>query len=482
MTHLKRPIPAFYLYVLSLIICLSWAVSCQKPNGDPNAKLIFSCKNDTLAFDTVFTSIGSITRKFTVHNTSNSDITTNIFLAGGKSSFYSINVNGMPGTDFKKVEIPKKDSIFIFVKVTINPKNQDNPFIVTDAIEFYTGTRKQEVTLLAYGQDANYIVADSGSGYLRYKVVAHKGETVRWTKDRPYVVYGWAVVDSASKLIIEPGTKIYFHNSSGLWAYRYSNLEVNGTLAEPVLFRGDRLESWYNEDYAQWEKIWINEGANVKINYGVITNAFIGVQVDPLATTEGIIIAPTHVKIENTIIKNTKNSGVLARFLGLEMTNCVIANNGVCGVQLEIGEYTMKHLTIANYFMQAERKNPVCFVCNKISDPLYSVIPAGETKAKFTNCIITGKNETEIEVKKVDGAELVATFQNCLVKSKKDAVFFKNCLYNEDPLFKDKNKLDFTLLLNSPAIGKGEPNTGVDKDILGNSRTNPPDIGAYQFK
>jgi len=69
-----------------------------------------------------------------------------------------------------------------------------------------------------------------------------------------------------------------------------------------------------------------------------------------------------------------------------------------------------------------------------------------------------------------------------LVKSKNNADFFIECLHNEDPLFTDKSKLDFTLLPASPAIGKGRPNIGVNEDILGNSRGNPPDIGAYQFK
>ena len=481
MTHHTRPIQATYLYVLSLIICLCWAVSCQKP-GDANVNLKFSCENNILTFDTVFTSIGSITKHFTVYNPSKSDVTTTIYLAGGIKSQYSINVNGMSGTHFKDVTIPAKDSIFIFVMVNIDPGNQNDPFLVTDSIVFMSSQRTQDVDLLAYGQNANYIVADQGSGYMRYKVVAGERQTVTWTKDKPYVVYGWAVIDSTGTLNIEAGTRIYFHSGSGLWAYRYSNLNVNGTLDNPILFRGDRLEAWFNDDYAQWDRILINEGANVNINYAVITNAFIGVQVDPLITDGVIPIAPTHVNIENTIIKNTKSSGVLARFLSLEMTNCVIANNGGCGVQLEIGEYTMKHLTIANYFMQAERKNPACFVSNKISDPMYSEVPSFKTKADFINCIIVGNNETEVGVNNVTGAELKASFQNCLVKSKNDADFFEACLRNEDPQFTDNKKLDFTLLPTSPAIGKGKPNIGVPLDILGNPRGNAPDIGAYQIR
>jgi hypothetical protein len=510
MTHFWRRISVTYLYFLPLFICLCWAVSCRKPildgellqfsylTEDDEGKDKYVIDNKlTITFDTVFTSIGSITRHFMVHNTSNQEITIkSIFLAGGNQSFYSINVNGMSNKNhyFSNVTIPKKDSIFVFVKVNINPQNQNNPFLVTDSIVFLTDSQKQDVKLIAYGQDARYIVADKGPENLRYKVVAGENETVTWTKERPYVVYGWATVDSTGTLIIEPGTKVYFHNNSGLWAYRYSNLKVNGTLDEPVLFRGDRLESWFNDDYAQWSRIWINEGAEVSINYAIVTNAFVGIQVDPLVGADGIInVTPNIVKVNNSIIKNTSNSGVLSRFLNLEMTNCLIVNNGGCGLQLEGGQYTIKHLTIANYFWKASRKVPACYVSNKVSDALYKEVPPMETKADFSNCIIygnlltkEGKLESEVVVYKDKGAELEATFQNCLVRAKEDSPYFKNCVRNEEPMFKDqdkpnKEKLDFTLLPESPAIGKGKPDIGVPFDLLGNPRGDKPDMGAYQF-
>jgi hypothetical protein len=254
----------------------------------------------------------------------------------------------------------------------------------------------------------------------------------------------------------------------------------DGTLGEPVIFRGDRLESWFNEDYAQWSRIWINEGAQVTINNALITNAFVGIQVEALPYDNGTIDL-THdssVKIENTIIRNTQNYGVLSRFLNIEMTNCVITNNGASSLQLEGGEYTMKHLTIGNYFRQAERKLPACYVSNKVS--VYNDFPM-DVNAEFINCIITGKLETEIEVKKGEKANLKVAFQSCLVKSKNDSDYFDEyCLRNEDPKFTDTDKLDFRLLPESPAIGRGRSGIGVDKDILGNSRGDKPDIGAYQ--
>jgi hypothetical protein len=126
--------------------------------------------------------------------------------------------------------------------------------------------------------------------------------------------------------------------------------------------------------------------------------------------------------------------------------------------------------------MQAERKTPACYVSNTVS--VYNDLPM-DVKADFINCIITGRNETEADVNKKGSATLISSFQNCLVKAKNSSDYFIDCLRNEDPLFEDKDKLDFRLQLGSSAIGKGKPNI-VDKDILGTTRKNPPDIGAYE--
>jgi len=476
MTHLPRRISEIYFYVIPVLF-LFGLFSC-KPHENNDVLLKFS--TPIINFDTVFTSVGSVTKLFTVHNPSNSEIKTTIFLAG-KGSFYSINVDGEWKKEnyFKNVVIPKKDSIFIFVQVNIDPADKDNPFLITDSIVFLTGQNIQDVKLLAYGQDARYIIADKKTGF---KVVAGENETVRWTKERPYVVYGWAAIDSLGALIIESGTRVYFHNNSGLWAYRGSYLKVDGTLDDPVSFRGDRLESWYDKDYAQWNRIWINEGADADINFAIISNAFIGVQVDPFYPNGQPVPVTINslVKIENTIIKNTKHCGVMSRFLNVDMTNCLIYNNGASSVRLEGGKYTLKHITISNDFIQAERKDPACYVSNLVIGYYnYPDIPM-DIKADFINCIITGRNETEVIVNKKSEEELTTSFQNCLIKSKNSSEYFIETILNKDPLFQDKEKLNFQLKPDSPAIGKGKPNIGVLEDILGKIRKNPPDIGAYE--
>ena len=96
----------------------------------------------------------------------------------------------MPGKSFTDVEIGAEDSLFIFVEVTIDPNNQNTPLIVTDSILFETNGNLQDIDLVAWGQDAHYYrnLPEVHSVFLNCNDV--------WNNDKPYVIYGYALVDS----------------------------------------------------------------------------------------------------------------------------------------------------------------------------------------------------------------------------------------------------------------------------------------------
>lgn len=458
----------FYFIFISFIFTL--LMSCD-PDIQNDATLQFS--ESEVTFDTVFTTIGSTTKSFTVHNTTNSPIKTSIRLASGNQSYFSINVDGEAGVNFENVEIPAKDSIFVFVKVTINPGNVNNPFLVTDSVEFITGNHKQDVDLIAYGQDAHFIVADSGPANLRYKVVAGANETTVWTNEKPYVVYGWAVVDSLGTLQIQPGTKIYFHANSGLWVYRYGNLQAIGSKEHPILFRSDRLDEWFDSDFTQWNRIWIMEGTkdNV-IDHAIVTNSFVGIQMEGFSEYTG-----NKTIISNTIIKNNQNSSVIARYADFDMTNCLVTNSGACLLQLEVGEWSIKNTTLANYSaLGRDSTLPVVYVSNKstFDNSSYTSI------ANFENTIIYGNFSRELIEYRSTESTLTTSYKNCIIKTHQVLPSFVSCLRNTDPQFVDKSILDFRLKSTSPAIDAGIPN-GVLFDLLGNPRIGNPDIGAYEY-
>ncbi len=312
--------------VLLLLLLVFIIFSCQKDpfETDPNFMLKFS--QDTVFFDTVFTSLGSTTQSFTVHNTSRDPVKiSRIRLAGGNASFYRLNIDGIPALEVSDMEIAAEDSMYIFLRVTIDPTNANNPFVVNDSVIFELNGNQQDVNLVAWGQNANYILADTYiPGFPEFKIVAHEQEQVTWTAEKPYVIYGYAVVDSTGSLLIERGTQVHFHNNSGLWVYKGGNIKVKGTVDAPVVFQGDRLEEFYQDQPGQWDRIWINEGSvNNEIEYAEIRNGFIGLQLETLQEQMG-----NQLILSNTKIENMTGFGILTRFYNLTAYNNVVTNCG----------------------------------------------------------------------------------------------------------------------------------------------------------
>ena len=118
---------AFLLLFLNATVLFFAACNDEIISTDTSKKLEFS--TDTLTFDTVFTTFGSTTHKLLVYNNNSQTLRiSSIALSGGKDSPFRINVDGMKSDDnsFTDIEIPGKDSIYIFVEVTIDPANQNS--------------------------------------------------------------------------------------------------------------------------------------------------------------------------------------------------------------------------------------------------------------------------------------------------------------------------------------------------------------------
>jgi len=239
-----------YIYLLFTLLAGSFFVSCQKEeaiNSDPNFSLAFS--NDSVLFDTVFTTVGSTTKYLLVYNNSKERVRiSNIRLEKGAASQYRINVDGEADISVNDVEIDAEDSLFVMVKVRIDPTNQNSPLVVTDSLVFETNGNIQRVGLVAWGQDAHYIVGVKHSPNLPpYFIVAGENQHTTFTNDKPYVIFGYAVVDSTGSLAIEAGTQLHFHYGAGLWVYKGGSLKVNGTVGHPLASPGGMPELFYPE-------------------------------------------------------------------------------------------------------------------------------------------------------------------------------------------------------------------------------------------
>ncbi len=483
------------LLIITLLAIIS-INSCKKDVllTDSNAKLNFS--TDTILFDTVFASIGSVTKNFRVYNPYDEVLKiSSIRLANGAASLFRVNVNGIPGTSFSDIEIRGGDSIWVFVEVTVNPNNQALPYVVQDSIVFETNGNIQDIDLVAWGQNAHFFIAKKESPNLPPYVIidTNLNSTITWDKNLPYVIYGgFAVVDSSTTLIITEGTQIHFSNAGGLWIYKSGTLKVQGTKDKPVVFQGLRRETALQEEPGQWDRIWINDGGIHEIDYAVIKNGFIGLQLETLFDPA----LPVFLKLTNTQIRNMSGLGILARNFKVDGWNDVISNCGSYNAAFTIGgEYDFTHCTFANFWNFGQRTTPVMYLNNYTTDQAGQDVPVPMTKAEFKNCIIYGNNDNELELDFKTGALNNHVFRNCIIKADgntptTDLSHFPLIYLNNNPQFKNTFNNDLTLDTLAFAREKGDFSLinqsaipPMNIDINGVTRPlggTQPDLGAFE--
>jgi hypothetical protein len=435
-----RKILAISIFVLFVALF----PSCRKDKliKDSSAKLAFT--TDSILFDTVFTSIGSTTKLFRVHNNNSGSINiSSIRLGRGSASFYHLNVDGVAGQSFSNIEIAAHDSIYVFVKVTINP-NADpsvSPFIYRDSVLFETNGNAQNVKLVAFGQNAYYhlpnkkiIVSNTQALYYSLDTNVNGPACHTWKVDKPHLIYGYLVVDSLHQLTIPAGARIYIHNNGGIWVYRGGCIQIKGEYKNEVTFQGDRLEADYKDLPGQWDRIWINEGSTGNcggthniIDYAIIKNGFIGVQAgySVLDGYGGNVIGgePRNLSLTNTIIQNCSFAGLLAHYYNITGGNDVISNCGkyLCALQYG-GNYSFTQCTFANYWSQTNnnssgsqtRTTPSFFFNNYVGTTLFP------DSTNFYNCILDGNLGEELQFDTIAGnitAPLILNYYYSLLKT-----------------------------------------------------------------
>ena len=480
------------IFVLALIILFS----CSKPDEEmmSNANLNFS--SDTITFDTIFSSIGSITKTLTIYNNNNFDIISDINLNGASAANFRMNIDGISGNNQNNIFIGKNDSIFIFIEVSINPSLNSLPYILSDSLIFTTGQNQQVIKLIAWGQDAYFHTANTFgeiiNGSDTNKIYYHQiNSNQTWLNDKPHVVYGYVIIEPNAELNINEGTNIYFHKNSGIivgnpFSDQYGGtLKVNGTLNNEVTFQGDRLDSWYQNVPGQWDRIRFIPGSyNNEINYAIIKNGTTGIHADTVSNSN-----PT-VTIKNTIITNMSSIGILGQGARLDVSNSVISKCGQYTVACYIGgDYTFNHCTFANYWNYSFRNTPSILLNNYYYDNNENIQIRNLNNAYFGNCIIYGSLSTEISFDNNENGQFNFTFDHSLLKIDPNmntlSNNYINIIKNSDPLFTDYLNNDFSLKENSPAINSGNFQISQNNNLLFDlnevNRNDPPELGAYEY-
>ena len=460
-------------YIISVLFLLMVMSGCQKENylRDANVKLEFSV--DTLLFDTVFTTIGTVTREFKVYNKYNQDLLiSSISLAGGQNSVFRINVDGRQGPSIPDIQLAANDSLYIFIEATIDPLNTNNPMVVQDSVLFDVNGNFQDIDLVAWGQDVHLINGEILS-------------TGSWINDKPYLVYNSMLVDTLETLTLEPGVRVYLHKASTI--YISGTLKVLGTLDEPVIFSGDRLDKLYKDIPGQWGGFYFLNGSKQnEIHNTRILNGTSGIHLGNLYSPD----LPPDIKLINVSIEHMTFSGVSSIGATIYAENCLVAD---CGFYLAAltagGSYEFNQCTFANYWGWSGRNTPSLLLTNyyNFNDTFFT---GDLIRANFGNCIVYGSKDNEIELSNFPAAGVFKYFfDHCLVKvdtsiNISDTSYFREPFVNQSPGFISAFEYNFELDTLAYAQDKGSVvvATMVPMDFLGHDRLEDgnPDLGAYE--
>lgn len=385
-----------------LAVVLLWSAGCGKVqfSDDPTLKLEFS--SDTVLFDTVFTTIGSVTLPLKVYNRNQEALRIDeIALNGGSDSPFRVNIDGEIGPSVTDWPLLAEDSMWIFLEVTVDPNSEQTPFVIEDELRFNANGAEQAVSLIAWGQNAHF-----HGGLNELNPLPSCDEV--WTNDLPHVIYGIVEVEPGCKLTIEEGTQVHVHNGGGLLVYQ-STLDVQGALGSEVVFQGDRLEDSYADVPGQWGieldfqfeteygieevtaqrgGIWLYGGVECTMDYAILKNGTIGLQVD----TTGTSTEPA-LDIRNTIIHNMSAYGMYAQGGTIDGFNNLFYDCGQSTAAFTLGgAYRLDHCTFANYWSEGVRQAPSVLFTDWYEDINGNIQVRSLEGSQFNNCIFWGNN------------------------------------------------------------------------------------------
>ena len=491
-----------YPFLVGTLICtlliIAMTTGCGKVSysDDPDLMLEFSA--DTVLFDTVFTTIGSVTLPLKVFNPNGSAVLIDeITLAEGVDSPFRINVDGAVGPSVADWPILANDSLWIFIEVTVDPTIGSTPFVIEDRIRFVTNGNEQEVTLAAWGQNARF------HGGLN-KITPLSSCDATWAADLPHVIYGIVEVEPGCSLTILPGTQVHVHDGGGLLVYQ-STLNIAGQLGQEVVFQGDRLDENY-EDYAgQWGieldfefeteygieevtaqrgGIWLFGGVECEIRHAILKNGTIGLQVDTAGTS-----AAAALTIQNTRIHNMSAIGMLAQGATIDGYNNLFYDCGQTTAAFTLGgRYRMDHCSFVNYWSEGVRQAPSVLMTDWYEDVNGQIQLRSFNGSSFNNCIFWGNNYALTDFDEFVVSLLNPPIDPFIRFSAVDVAddefplnILENCTVDQLPPFVSTSNRDFHIESNNAlwdgAFGQFSTATDLDGNprIVGN-----PDKGCYE--
>jgi hypothetical protein len=458
---------------ISLLLLIAIA-SCKKESFITSEFARVTTSADTLTYDTVFVTSGSITKSFKIFNDNNQKLKlSRVKLMGGNASAYKMNVDGVSSAEVNNIEIEANDSIYVFVQVNVNQGASNLPFLVRDSILISYNNNNRYVQLQAYGQNANFM-----------RNVRITGNTT-WTNNLPYVILGSVVVDTTASLTINPGCRIYVNGTAPFIID--GRLNAVGTKRDSIVFRSDRLDPDYKDFPAGWPGIVFRGRSRDNVmRFCNVLNAYQALVLDGMPPN-----ANPKLTISQSIIDNAFDAGILAVNSSIAADNCLISNCGANVMLLLGGNYNFTHCTSASYSTTFfSHTNPAFLMTDYVvqgnsfvTRPLTATLRNNIMWGDFGNV------EDELSIlKQGPSSSFIVTLENNLFKAVRDPANItaqsgniKNQPVQFDSINTSRRIFDFHLRrYPSPAINAGKPTT-FTRDL--DDRPRPvglPDIGCYE--
>ena len=478
----------WFIILLSLISL----ISCRQDILSNAPTLMLSFSHDTVLFDTVFTTMGSSTKRVMVYNPAINAIKIDqVMMQSGKH--FLINLDGENNMDqLRNITIRGGDSLFLFVRASIDPLDENNPVLIEDSITFYVNDNVQHINLQAYGQNVNKIQGEHG-------LKIYQDLSLRNTL--PYLLYDTIAV--VGNLDIEAGSTIYMH--AGAMIYVYGSMNAQGTANHPIIFRGDRTDMLfdsvpYRMASGQWNGLYLIHTKDqiqptYNLDYVDILSGSIGLYAFSEETDTAYCPRLT---LHNSRIHNHSIYGLVLQNVNAEVVNCEISNCASYCVYLAGGKHNFIHNTIAAYYgypytnlnihQNILPEDVAAVYVNNLSKN------TAKTISSFTNCIITGGRGNNLLIAtplpeyyegtishnylRADSLH-EAYAQNNVYASDSDSCVFRNTYY----LYKEYHYYDFQLDTISPARGIADSIVSLSypTDRLGIQRKPHPDAGCYEY-
>lgn len=401
-------------------------------NAPAAADLVFS--SDTVSFDTIYAGFPTPTLRVALRNVGDDDVTIgSVALAGGESSPFMVNINGVSACHAESLRLCSGDSLLVFVSVRDASVNGGFAFRgLSDRIVATGGANEWRTNLSAVVRNVKNM-----GGVL--------SADEQWLCDSiPYLVSDSVVVGPQATLLVGPGVSVLMG--------RDASFLVEGRLvgaAEPrrrSSFSPVRSDGIYSSVPGQWGGIHLAAGALADLRY-----------CDVACASEALVCDSSSSLVADGLwIRDASRTGVSLTEAEAVLTNSIVSDCGGGAFSVVGGRVGLRHVTVADYYSWDYRKVAALRFC--ASDD-------SNARLVVDNSIIVGSLSAEVEVDSLSASS--ALFRSSLVKAEKKKVgekadVFVDCAVANDAHFADRRSADFHLTERSAAVGLADASLAGD--------------------